>query len=88
MDWRGLAWELSRLPMPKWAGQLTSAPLPLLPEGASHLPLLISLASGVLMLSGLHFSSPFGPRTSYLFTLGFLLSPWGSEPSTSGQQAR
>ena len=42
MDCRGPAWELSRLPEPEWAGQLSSAPLPLVPEGPSHLPLLLS----------------------------------------------
>ena len=42
---KGSAWELSRLPGPKWVGQLPSAPLPLLPEDPSCLPLLISLTS-------------------------------------------
>ena len=42
---RGSAWELSRLPGPKWVGQSPSAPLPLLSQGSCHLPLLISLAS-------------------------------------------
>ena len=51
-------------PGPKWAGQTTSAPLPLFPESPSHLPLLISPASGVLILSGLHFSSP--SRSPYI----------------------
>ena len=87
LEGRGLAWEFSRLPMPKWEGQSPSAPLPLLPEGPSRLPLLISLASGAPILSGLHFSSPLGPPTSYWFTLGFLLFPWGSESHISGRQA-
>ena len=39
------------------ANTLLSSPAPLVPEGPSHLPLLISPASGVLILSGLHFSS-------------------------------
>ena len=71
-------------PQPEWARRLPSAPLLLFLESPSHLPLLISLASGAWILSDLHFSSPFGPPTSYQFTLGFLLSPWGSEFSTSG----
>ena len=45
MEGRGVAWELNRLPVPEWAGQLPSVPLPLLPEGPSRLPLLIPLAS-------------------------------------------
>ena len=45
MEGREPAWEISRLPVPKWAGQSPSAPLPLLLDGSSHLPLLISLAS-------------------------------------------
>ena len=60
---------------------------PLLPEGPSHLPLLISPASGVPILSGLQFSSPLSPLTSYQFTLGFLPSSWASEFPTSGRQA-
>ena len=39
---RDLTWEPSRLPGLEWAGQSPSAPLPLLPDGSSHLPLLIS----------------------------------------------
>ena len=42
---RGPTWELSRLPVPKWVGQTPSAPLVLLLEGPSCLPLLISPAS-------------------------------------------
>ena len=68
LEGRVLAWELSRLPMPEWVGQLPSTPLPLLPECPSRLPLLISLASGVPILSGLHFSSSLSPPTSYRFT--------------------
>ena len=45
MEGRELAWELSRLLVPEWAGQSPSAPLPLLPQCPSPLPLLISLAS-------------------------------------------
>ena len=45
LDCRGLAWELSRLPRPQWVGQSPSAPLLLLLEGPSRLPLLISPAS-------------------------------------------
>ena len=40
-----LTWEPSRLPGLEWAGQMPSSPLLLLPEGPSHLPLLISPAS-------------------------------------------
>ena len=42
LEGRGLAWELIRLPVSEWVGQSPSAPLPLLPEGPSHLPLLFS----------------------------------------------
>ena len=45
LEGRGSTWELSRLPGPEWAGQLPSAPHPLLLEGPSHLPLLVSPAS-------------------------------------------
>ena len=37
-----LTWEPSRLPGLEWVGQSPSAPLPLLPEGPSHVPLLFS----------------------------------------------
>ena len=87
LEGRGRAWELSRLPGFEWAGQSPSAPLLLLLQGPSRLPLLISPASAALILSGLHFSSPLGPPTSYWFTLGFLPSPWGSESPTSNRQA-
>ena len=85
-----LTWEPSRLPGLEWAGQTPSSPLLLLQsgvwEGPSHLPLLISPASGALILSGHHFSSPFSPPTSYQLTLGFLPSPWASESPTSSWQ--
>ena len=42
MKCREPAWELSRLPMPKWAGRSPSTRLLLLLEGPSHLPLLSS----------------------------------------------
>ena len=45
LEGRGPAWELSRLLMPKWVGQLPSTPLPLLPEGPSHLPPVLPLAA-------------------------------------------
>ena len=71
----------------EWTRQSHSGPLPLSPDSPSCLPLLIAPASGVLILSGLHFSSPLSPPMSYWFTLGFLLSPWVSESPISGQQA-
>ena len=74
-------------PRPEWPGRSPSAPLPHLLEGPSCLPLLISLASGALILSGLHFSFPLCPPTSYRFTWGFLLSAWASGSPTSGWQA-
>ena len=86
LEGRGPAWELSRLPGPQWAGQSPSAPLPVLPDDSSHLPLLIFPALGALILSGLQFSSPLSPPTSYQFTLGFLPSPWASESPTSSWQ--
>ena len=61
LEGRGPAWELSRFPGPEWEGQSPSALLPLLPEGLSRLPLLISLASGVPIQSGLHFCSLLSP---------------------------
>ena len=78
--------ELSSLTGPEWVGQTPSAPLPLVPEGPSCLPLLISLASGAPILSGLHFSSPLSPPTSYQFTWGSLPSPCASASPTSSQQ--
>ena len=78
-----LTWEPSRLPGLEWVGQTPSSPLLFLLEDPSHLPLLISPASGAPILSGLHFSSPLSPPTSYRFTWGFLPSPWtsGSPPA-------
>ena len=68
---QGIGLGTQKAPQPECARRSPSAPLPLFPESPSCLPLLISLASGVLILSGLHFSSPFSPPTSYRFTLGF-----------------
>ena len=45
LEGKGLAWELSRLPGPAWVGETPSAPLLLLREGPSRLPLLISPVS-------------------------------------------
>ena len=140
MEGRGLAFKLSRLPVPDWERQTLSAPFPLLwywrappaclscsllasllhpqdkpsPEGTSDgigpslragqtslsdwagetlglippdlsprgslqvwEPLsLLSHPSGVPVLSGVHFSSPLNPPTSYQFAWGFFPSPW------------
>ena len=57
------------------------------PPLLSPLPLLISPASGAPVLSGLNFSLPLAPPTSYRFTLGFLPSPWGLEFPASSWQA-
>ena len=78
--------EPSRLPGFEWVGKTPSSPPLLLPEGPSHLPLLLSSASEAPILSGLHFSSLLSPPTSYWFTWGFLPSPWASGFLTSGQQ--
>ena len=88
LEGRGTVWELGRLPGPDWAEQSPSTLLLLFlfPESPSHLPLLISLASGAPILSGLHFSFPHSPSMSYRFTLGFLPSPWVSESPTSFRQ--
>ena len=59
---------------------------PLFLEGPSHLPLLISPASGALILSGLHFSSPLSPPTSLLVHLGVPPISWGVRVPTSSQQ--
>ena len=48
-------------PWPEWARRSPFAPLPLFPESPSRLPLLVSLASGAAILSGLHFSSTLRP---------------------------
>ena len=78
--WKGVtSLGAQQVPQPEWARRSPSIPLPLFLESPSHLPLLISLASGVLILSGLHFSSPLSPPTSYQFTSGFFPSPWASE---------
>ena len=69
------------------ANALLSSLAPPVWEGPSCLPLLISLASGAPIPSGLHFSYPLSPPTSYWFTLGFLPSPWASESLTSSRQA-
>ena len=74
-------------PQAAWAGQMTCAPLLLLLEGPSQLPILISLASGAPILSGLHFSYPPHPPMFYQFTWGFLPSPWASGSPTSSRQA-
>ena len=84
---RGTGLGAQQAPRPEWARRLSSAPLPLFLESRSRLPLLISPASGAPILSGLHFSFPLSPPTSYRFTLGFFLSPWASESPTMGWQA-
>ena len=86
LEGRGSAWELSSLPVPQWAEQMLSAPLPFLLDGPSCLPLLISPALGVPILSGLYFSSSLSPPTTYWFTLGCLPSPWASKFPTSSRQ--
>ena len=81
--WRGVtSLGAHQAPPPEWARRLPSAPFLLFSESPSRLPLLISLASGVLILSGLH--AP--PPMSYRFTLGFLPSAWASESPTSVRQ--
>ena len=68
------------------ASALPSSPAPPILEGPSRLPLLISLASGVPILSGPHFSPPSVPPMSYRFTLGCLPSPQASEfPTSAGR---
>ena len=88
---QGICLGAQQAPRAEWAGQSPSAPLPLFPESPSRLPLLISPASGVLILSGLHFSSPpsvpLHPTGSLWFTLGSVPSPWAPESPTSGRQA-
>ena len=84
-------------PTPGLKGQGTSPGSPAVSPGPSeqgnrppllsHLPLLISPASGARILSGLHFSSLLSPPTSYRFTVGFPPSPWASGSPTSGRQA-
>ena len=63
---------------------MPSTPLLLFLGSHSHLPLLISPASGSPILSGFHISSPFSPCMSYQLTLVFLLSPSGSKFPTNG----
>ena len=60
-------------PQPMWARRSPSALLPLFPQGPSHLPLLISLASGSLILSGLHFSFP--PQSPYVLPVHSRVPP-------------
>ena len=85
--WRwGTGLGAQQAPLPAWARRLPSDPLSVFLESPSILPLLISLASVPLIVSDLHFSSHLSPPTSYLFTLGFLPSPWSSESPTSGRQ--
>ena len=83
----GTSLGAQQAPRPEWARRSPSAPLLLFLESPSRLPLLIYPPSGVPILSGLHFSSPLSPPTSYRFTLAFLRSPWASESSTSSWQA-
>ena len=83
----GICLGAQQAPRPQWARRSPSAPLLFFQESPSRLPLLITLASGAPILSGLHFSSMLSPPTSYRFTLGFLPSPWVSESLTSDQQA-
>ena len=45
LEGRGPACELSRLRRPEWVRQTPSTPLPFLPAGSFHLPLLVSPAS-------------------------------------------
>ena len=73
LEGRRLAWELSRLPRPEWVGQMPSASLPLLPDGSSLLPLLISLAS-LLSLQGP--TSPGGGFGGQGTSLGAQQAPW------------
>ena len=67
---QGTSLGVQQAPQPEWARRLPSTPLPLFPECPSRLPLLISPASGAPILSGLHFSAPLSPPTSYWFTFG------------------
>ena len=66
---------VQQAPRPEWARRSPSTPLSVFPESPSHLPLLISLASVAPILSGLYFSSPLSPPTTYWFSLGYLPSP-------------
>ena len=71
LEGRGPAWELSRLPGPQWAGQTPSAPLPLLLEGPSCLPLLNS-----------PWPPSYAPKTNAAREVGV---PWrtGDQPGSS-----
>ena len=74
-----------------WAGETLGA-LPPDPSSRGSLqawePLPpLSHSSGTSVLSGLHFSCPLSPPTSYRFAWGFLLSPWVSRSLTSLRQA-
>ena len=71
--WGGSGLGAEQPPLPEQARQSPSAPLPLFPESPSHLPLLISLASGALILSGLHFSSP--TQSPYVLPVHFGVPP-------------
>ena len=85
LEGRGSAWELSRVTVPKWTGQSPSAPLLLLLEGPSCLPLLISPASGAPILSGLHFLFP--PQSPHVLPVGSstcLLGRQGPPPVAGG----
>ena len=85
---QGTSLGAQQAPLAQVGGAINlSTPLPFLLEGPSRLPLLISPASGVPILSGLHFSTRLSPPSSYQFTLGFLASSWASEFPTSGRQA-
>ena len=70
-----------------WAGDTLGTLLPdLSPQGSllACEPLLpLSHPSGMLVLSDLHFFSPFNPPTSYWFACGFLPSPWVFRSPTS-----
>ena len=74
-----LTWELSRLPGPEWAGQMPSAPLALLLQGPSRLPLLISPAS---LLCPQAPTKPGGGFGSQGTSLGAQQAPW---PPWAGQ---
>ena len=73
-----------------WAGEILGMlPPDPSPRGSlqvwEHLPPL-SHPSAAPVLSGLHFSSPLSPPTSYWFTWGFLPSPWAlRSPPASGR---
>ena len=72
--WRagGLVWELSRLLVPEWVGQSPSAPLLLLWQDPSRLPLLISLFSLLCPQDPHSLDGALEGRTS----LGAQQAPW------------